>query len=225
MGWRRDAYPLRSGVAMAALLGFGLFLSGCSSTSLNSMTGGLLDSSPSTPSNAGSTADASPPPSNQDLPCPDTAVRTGASTLMVGNTPGQGEPSPLDVRYQGSISRVDRECHTFAGTMHIKVGVEGRIITGPAGGPGSLNVPLRVAIVSEGINPVTVATQLVQVPVTIDSAVGHVTFTYIYPDVSFPLPHPLGKIQNYTVYVGFDPIGAQQKKRPVRRRAAPHRKR
>lgn len=220
MGWKRDARILRSGAATATLLGMGLFLSGCSSTSFSSMTGGLLDSAPSAPSSA--TAVAAPPPSDQDLPCPDTAVRTGAATLIVGNTPGQGEPSPLDVRYQGSISRVDRECHTFAGTMHIKVGVEGRIITGPAGGPGSLNVPLRVAIVREGVNPVTVATQLVEVPVTINSAVDHVTFTQIYPDVSFPLPHPLGAIQNYMVYVGFDPIGAQKK--PVRRRA-PRRKR
>ena len=153
------------------------------------------------------------------MPCPDTGVRTGASTLIVGSTAGQGEPSPLDVRYQGSIVRMARECHVVGRTMHIKVGVEGRIITGPAGGPGTINVPLRVAVVRGGVNPVTIATELVQIPVTVDTATDRVPFTHVYPDVSFPLPQPLGWIDAYTVYVGFDPIGAQQnKKRPARRR-------
>ncbi len=228
MGGKQDAQTLRTGAAIAALLGFSLFLGGCSTSSLSSMTGGLIGSSSSGSGTAGNSGEPGgeggnqSPLANADVPCPDTAVRTGAATLMVGSTPGPGEPSPLDVRYQGSIARVDRECHVFAGMMHIKVGVEGRVITGPAGGPGSLNVPLRVAVVREGVNPVTITTELVQIPVTINNAVDHVPFTQIYPDVAFPLPRPLGVIEDYTVYVGFDPIGAQaKKKRPVHRRRAP----
>jgi hypothetical protein len=223
MAGRRDAQTLQAGAVIAALLGGGLLMGGCSTSSLSSMTGGLIGSSPSD-SNAssapGPAASASPPPVNDDdVPCPDTAVRNGATTLIVGSTAGQGEPSPLDVRYQGSIGRIDRECHVIAGMMHIKVGVEGRVITGPAGGPGNLSVPLRVAVVQEGINPVTITTQLDEVPVTINNMIDHVTFTHIYPDVSFPLPHPLGRLENYKVYIGFDPIGAQQKKRrPPRKR-------
>jgi len=223
MGGKRNAQILRSGAALAVFMGLGLFLGGCSSSSLSSMTGGLLDSSPSTPTApSSSAAGASPSPlANSEIPCPDTAVRTGATTLIVGS--GQGEPSPLEVRYQGNIVRIDRECQVVAGTMHIKVGVEGRVITGPAGGPGSLNVPLRVAVVREGVNPVTIATQIEQVPVTIAPGTGFVTFTHIYPDVAFPLPSPPSAISRYMVYVGFDPIGAQQKKRPVSRRRAPRR--
>ena len=222
MGGKRDGQGLRTGAVLAALLGAGLLLSGCGSTSLNSMTGGLIGSS-SAPTNVGPAAGvggSQAAVTDDDLPCPDTAVRTGASTLMIGSTAGQGEPAPLDVRYQGSVVRMARECHVFAGAMHIKVGVEGRIITGPAGGPGSINVPLRVAVVREGVHPVTIATEIVQVPVTVGEGVSHVTFTHVYPDVSFPLPRPLGWLDNYTVYVGFDPIGTKpQKKRPVRRRA------
>ncbi len=228
MGGKRHAQTLRTGTAVATILGLGLFLGACSSGSLNSMTGGLIGSSPGTSSAPITTGPAAGVGGNQaavtddDVPCPDTAVRTGAATLIVGSTPGQGEPSPLDVRYQGSIVRLARECHVIAGMMHIKVGVEGRVITGPAGAAGSLNVPLRVALVREGINPVTIVTELVQVPVTINNAVDHVTFTHIYPDVAFPLPYPLGVIEDYKVYVGFDPIGAQAKKRrPVHRRRAP----
>jgi hypothetical protein len=226
MGWKRNDRFLRRGGALAALLGLGLFLSGCSSTSLNSMTGGLIGSSSSDAgaAAAGATGNAAPAPDDPDLPCPDTGVLTGASTLIVGTSANGGPPSPLDVRYQGSITRIDRECHVFAGVMHIKVGVQGNVVTGPAGGPGSINVPLRVAVVRQGVSPVTIATQLDEVPVTITSAVDHVTFAHIYPDVSFPLPKPLGIIGDYKVFVGFDAIGAQQKKRPVHRRRAPRRR-
>ncbi len=223
MGSKRNAELLRRGSAVAALVGLGLFLAGCSSTSLSSMTGGLVGSSSS--ADAGAPAAGAPPPRDTDLPCPDTDVLTGASTLIVGRGADGGAPTPLDVRYQGSITRIDRECHVFAGSMHIKVGVEGRVITGPAGAPGTVNVPLRVAVVQAGVNPVTIATQLDEVPVTITSAVGNVPFAHIYPDVSFVLPHPVGKIDDYKIYVGFDAIGAQQKKRPVHhRRRAPRRR-
>lgn len=218
MAGKRNAQTLRTRAAFAALMGLGLFLGGCSSSSLSSVTGGLLDSSPSAPS---APAAGPSPLADSEVPCPDTAVRTGATTLIVGS--GQSEPSPLEVRYQGSIVRIDRECRVVAGTMHIKVGVEGRVIAGPAGGPGSLNVPLRVAVVREGINPVTIATQLNEVPVTVGEGDGNVTFTHIYPDVSFPMPRPIAALSNYMVYVGFDPIGAQQQRRPVSRRRAPRR--
>lgn len=219
---KRYVQSLRTGAGVAALVGMSLFLSGCGSTSLNSMTGGLIGSSPPPPpSTTGPAAGVGATQgslTDDDVPCPDTAVRTGAATLIVGSgAKGEEQPSPLDVRYQGSIVRMARECHVIAGVMHIKVGVEGRVITGPAGGPGALNVPLRVAVVQEGINPVTIATELAQVPVTINNTVEQVPFTHVYQDLSFPLPRPLGKLDNYSIYVGFDPIGTQSK-RPAHRR-------
>ena len=226
MGGNRHARILRTSAGTAALLGMGLLLSGCGSTSLNSMTGGLVGSPPPPPTTTGPAAGVGvnpPAPSDQDLPCPDTAVRTGAATLIVGKTAGQEQPSPLDVQYQGSIVRMARECHVIAGTMHIKVGVEGRIITGPAGGIGNLTVPLRVAVVREGVNPVTITTDLAQIPVAVNNTVDRVAFTHVYPDLAFPLPRPIGALDNYTIYVGFDPIGAQSK-RPARHRRTPRRR-
>ena len=44
---------------------------------------------------------------NADTDCPSVQVRTGAATLMIGSKPGEGEPSALDLRYQGSY-RADR---------------------------------------------------------------------------------------------------------------------
>jgi hypothetical protein len=146
--------------------------------------------------------------------CPDVQIRYGASTLMIGNKPGQGEPAALDVRYQGNILRTARECHLAGNIMTMKVGIEGRIITGPAGGPGNVDVPLRIAVVQEGTNQKTILSKFARETVTINNAVDRVTFTHIDPDISFPLPVPITDISRYIVYVGFDPLGAQPQKRP-----------
>ena len=148
------------------------------------------------------------------------SVRTGAATLMIGSKPGDGEPAALDVRYQGSIIRTARECHVNAGIMTMKVGIEGRVITGPAGGPGTVDVPLRIAVVQEGVNPKAVASKFGRETVTVNNSIDRVIFTHVESDIAFPLPQPLGLIDAYVVYVGFDPLGAQpeKKKPPVKRK-------
>ncbi len=151
-------------------------------------------------------------------------MRNGAATLLIGSKPGDAEPAVLDVRYQGSIIRTARECHVNAGIMTMKVGIEGRIITGPAGGPGTVDVPMRIAVVHEGVNPKTVVSKFAREQVTVNTAVDRITFTHIDPEISFPLPQPEADIDAYVVYVGFDPQGAPQpkvKKKPARQRANP----
>jgi hypothetical protein len=216
---------IRTGASLVVLLGLGVLLGGCGSTSLGGLDSLKTDifgpSSPAPAAAASASADnggqAVAGLTTEDVPCPDVQVRHGASTLIVGNGAAkQGEPSPLDVRYQGSLVQMARECHVHAGVMTMKVGVEGRVITGPAGGAGSLDVPLRVAVVKEGVNPVTITTQEARIPVTINNDVDRVSFTHVYPDISFPLPQPLADIDSYVVYVGFDPLGAEKKK-PARR--------
>ena len=81
---------------------------------------------------------------------PGGQVRIGAETLMVGNEAGRDRTAALDLRYQVSIIRTARECHLAGNVMTMKVGIEGRIIIGPAGGPGEVDVPLRIAVVQEG---------------------------------------------------------------------------
>ena len=156
-----------------------------------------------------------------DVECPTVDVRTGAATLMIGSKPGEGEPSALDLRYQGTIVRTARECRVSAGIMTMKVGIEGRVITGPAGGPGTVDIPLRIAVVQEGINPKTITSKFARIQVGIASAVDRVPFTHVDPDVSFPMPTRAADIDSYVVYVGFDPVGAQQEKKKPAPKAKP----
>jgi hypothetical protein len=196
-----------------------LALGGCGSDrSFLSKSADIFNFSQGPKAEAGQQANAATDLSSSDIECPEVNIRNGASTLMIGSKPGESEPSALDLRYQGTIINTARECHVNSGLMTMKVGVEGRVITGPAGGPGTVDVPVRIAVVQEGVNPKTVASKLSHVQVAVTSNSDRPTFTLVEPDIAFPLPVPVGTIDSYVVYVGFDPLGAQpQKKKPVHR--------
>jgi hypothetical protein len=152
-----------------------------------------------------------------DLPCPEITVRPGAATLAL-NKNSAGEATAMDLRYQGTLVRFARDCKPAAGIMTMKIGIEGRVIVGPAGGPGQVEMPVRLAVVQEGPSPKTVLSKLARISVTVGSD-GSVDFTHIDPDVAFPLPRPIAALDQYVVYVGFDPsAAAPQKPAPRRKR-------
>jgi hypothetical protein len=221
MGGEPNRQASRAGAGAAVLLALALTLAlgGCGSVSTSNMFGSIniFDSSKAT---TGEDANASV----TDVECPAVTVRNGAATLLVGGKPGDSEPAALDIRYQGSIIRTARECHVNAGVMTMKVGIEGRVITGPAGGPGTVDVPLRIAVVHEGINSRTVVSKLSHEQVIVNNAIDRVTFTHVDSDISFPMPPQAADVESYVVYVGFDPQGAPKpaiKKKPAPKRKTP----
>jgi hypothetical protein len=212
---------IRAAQAVSTIGGL-MLLAGCGGGAGTSsyFGGSALDlfntSSKATTANA---AAPSGPEIETDVECPDVKVRNGAATLTIGMNPKEAEPSPLQVRYQGSIVRMARECHVAGGVMTMKVGVEGRVITGPAGGPGNVDVPLRLAVVQEGVSPKTIVSNFGKETVTLSGESDRVNFTHIDSNISFPMPRPAGLIDNYVVYVGFDPLSlAPQKKAPPPRK-------
>jgi hypothetical protein len=141
-------------------------------------------------------------------------IRQGAAALIVR---APGDNSAMSMKYEGTFVRAARQCRVVAGQMIMKVGVEGRIVLGPAGAPGEVNVPLRIAIVDQ--NPTstkTILTKLIEIPVSISSVYDNPTFTHIEDNLSFPLPSPTAKLDHYLVYIGFDPLGAKMQRRPPR---------
>ena len=195
-----------------------LLLAGCGSSSLSSSLSSLnvFDSNKATTGTAADGAAANP----SDIECPSVIVRTGASTLMIGDNSKANESGVMSLRYQGTIIRTARECNVTAGVVTMKVGIEGRIITGPAGGPGTVDVPLRVAVVQNGVTPKPIVSNFGKETVTVGQQVDRVAFTHIDENIVFPLPQPLGLIDSYVVFVGFDPLGAQ----PPKKKPAPHRR-
>jgi hypothetical protein len=146
-----------------------------------------------------------------DVNCPAVEIRRGASTLTIGPP---GDRSAMTLKYQGSFVRAARECSVADGNMVMKVGVEGRVVVGPAGGPGQVDVPLRFAVVQEtptGMRPIV--TKFVIVPVNID-ANGNTLFTHVEEAMIFPVPTPTALLDDYVVYVGFDPVAAEAQAKP-----------
>jgi len=212
---RGDERERGGGRAVVALMG-AVALSGCSgvssitdsSAALGSRFANLFSSA-----KPGVTQPASPTPSAPEVECPGVDIRAGASTLEVAAKSNQ--PTAGDLRYQLSFGQTARECLVQAGTMSIKVGVQGRVILGPMGAPGQINVPLRYAVVREGPEPKTVATKFKRLSVAVPPDQTHVQFIDVEEGLSFPLPSK-SELEAYVVYVGFDEIGDRNEKKPAK---------
>jgi hypothetical protein len=232
-----DANPMRFGgrLSMAALLAVVLLASACSGGS--NLFGGPSASTPApasaaspapAPSSSGSflrddvasffagSSDKSPQPvagATPDVECPYIQIREGASTLTVSTG---GDNAAMSLKYQGTFVRAARQCAVVAGQMVMKVGVEGRIILGPQGGPGQINIPLRIAIVDETPSSTKpILTKLILIPVAISTADDNPIFTHVEDNLAFPLPSS-SDLENYIVYIGFDPLAAQAQEHPAR---------
>lgn len=150
-------------------------------------------------------------PPQEELACPIVDIRNGASTMTVH---APGETVSTNVRYQATIAQTARECAVLGATMTVKVGMQGRLLLGPAGGPGQMDIPVRVALVHEGPDPKTLWTRLTRVPVAIAAGQTNVPFVHVEQDLTIPTPKT-EDVDMYVVYVGFDTQGAELKPKPA----------
>ncbi len=148
--------------------------------------------------------------SESDVLCPPVAIRSGASTYAVG-APGK-EPVGSDLRFQATITRTARECALNGGDITARIGIQGRIIVGPAGAPPTVQVPLRVAVVQGGVSEKTIATKAYQTTVTMGES-GSEPFTLVAEDLTFPAPSA-DVAENYVFYIGFDPQALKPEPKP-----------
>jgi hypothetical protein len=164
-----------------------------------------------------------------NVDCPLIDIREGAGTLTIPSPPPDGANDAMALKYQATFVRAARDCKVVGTQLVMKVGVEGRVIVGPAGGPGEVDVPLRIAVVDQPTSgPTTILTKLIRIPVMVQSTDQGAIFTHIEDNFAFPLPSSAA-LDDYIVYIGFDPIGAEAedkaKLRPaVRLKPKPKRK-
>ncbi len=144
-----------------------------------------------------------------DIDCPFIDIRQGAATLTIPPPPPDGTNEAMSLKYQGIFVRAARDCKLVGNQLVMRVGVEGRIVVGPAGGPGQVDVPLRIAVVdAPTAGSKLIVTRLIRIPVTLGPGDDSKTFTHVEEGLAFPLP-PAGDLDRYIVYIGFDPIGAE----------------
>jgi hypothetical protein len=142
-----------------------------------------------------------PPDGQPDMNCPPVSIRAGASTFAVAE-PGK-QPVGNDLRYQATITKTARDCTRTGSDITARVGIQGRVIAGPAGNPATVEIPMRVAVVQGGVSEKTIATKVYRTTVTMNET-GSVPFSLVAEDLVYPAP--VGAIgDSYIFYIGFDP--------------------
>lgn len=203
--------------AMAAAslaVGCSLLASPASSQSLSDRFKSLFGGKPDEP--APSAAPTGPSEAQVQENCPPVTIRAGASTYAVGAT-GKAATGN-DLRFQATITKTARDCTKAGGEITARIGIQGRVIAGPAGAPASVEIPLRVAVVQGGVSEKVIATKPYRTTVEMSEA-GNVPFTLVADDLVYPIP-PGATGDNYIFYIGFDPqaLAAEAKPKAVKKK-------
>ncbi|MEO0329739.1 MAG: hypothetical protein AAF217_14215, partial [Pseudomonadota bacterium] len=102
------------------------------------------------------------------------------------------------LEFQSTITQTARECNYSPTNLNIRVGVKGRVINGPTGATGTINAPVRIAVVQ---SPNTVLySKLHQMPVTIPEGGSNARFSFVDSAINLPVPER----PNLVIFVGFD---------------------
>lgn len=137
----------------------------------------------------------------RDLGCPTASILDGTAAYRTGDT-----TQARGVAYQAAIFDIARECITQGNTMRIKVGVQGRVVLGEIGKPGTYTIPVRIAVRANGQ---TLTSKLVQVPVNVPATEGQAPFVTVDDTITVPVT-AADPAEQYAVLVGLDPQGARQ---------------
>ncbi len=108
----------------------------------------------------------------------------------------------LAVLYRGELTKAARECVLQPGTVHLKIGFAGRVLLGPKGKAGIVNLPLHLYLTDK--KGKILKNEKVSVPVNIESGKPIGYFSMVK---KMDIPLTDGKSgKDFRVFVGFDKI-------------------
>ena len=130
------------------------------------------------------------------------AQAEAAAAAAQAQTGPNGQPvdpdhDPSKIIYQASISDMTRDCTHANGQLSMKIAVAGRVVPGPMFAPGTITMPIRVAV-QHGNDVLYSQIHQYQVQVTDPSAATQFVFT----DANIVVPEPTA--QDYQAYAGYD---------------------
>src|SRR4051812_732794 len=196
--------------ALSLAVGASDLVSPAAGQSLTDRFKSLFGGKPDDPAqSAPQSGDPGAPTAESDLTCPPIAIRAGASTYAVAAAGKQAVGN--DVRFQVTIGKTARECNLSGAEITARIGIQGRVIAGPAGAPSSVEIPLRIAVVQGGVTEKVIATKAYRTSVGMTED-GSVPFSFVADDLVYPVPTG-GNGDNYVFYIGFDPqaLGSEPK--------------
>ncbi len=200
--------------AVSVGIGCSLLAAPASSQSLGdrfkSLFGGKPDEPAATTPPVGTQAEPQP-----DLNCPPVSIRAGASTYAVA-APGK-QAVGNDLRFQATITKTARDCTKNGGEIIARIGIQGRVIAGPAGAPTSVEIPMRMAVVQGGVTEKVIVTKAYRTTVAMAEDES-VPFSFVADDLVYPVP--AGAVaDSYIFYIGFDPQArAPEKAKPAKKK-------
>jgi hypothetical protein len=137
------------------------------------------------------------------LTCPQILVLDGMAAHRVYTG---SEQTNAAVRYQFSIDDVARECTLQGDKIAIKVGVEGKVLLGPAGSSGNFNVPVKISVIRESDDEPLV-TKFYRADVSLASGQSEGSFTIVSDVMQVPFTQDHAEL-DYSLRVGVDEKGA-----------------
>jgi hypothetical protein len=174
------------------LSGFMLAVAGCQSGDSGSVLG----------SATGTTTDSAAKPAEEKVKesdlrgyCPRVTLRDGTAFFNSYAKGGQDDPAKL--LYQASITNVTRSCKRSDGMVNITVAVAGRVVPGPAGAPGTITMPIRIAVVQ---GETVLYSQLHKHQVAVGDASAATQFVFNDPNISLPEPSQ----RDIQIFAGYD---------------------
>jgi len=180
----------------AALLGSAVMLSACvGSLTGNSSDNNLINKSATQTEIANSAPSAFPIVASE---CPEIRIRPGAESFALYTKGQAGNAKAL--RYQAVIDKESRNCLVSNGLITVKMGVVGRLLTGPQGSNETVNVPLRFAVERDSL---AVFSQKYDIPITITPPSQGEEFIKVVENVAIPF---VGG-EEIIIWVGFDSKG------------------
>jgi hypothetical protein len=146
---------------------------------------------------------------DQEKGCPSLDILENAAGYRGSGSGAQAS----QVSFQASITGTARECIFQGNQMRMRIGVEGRVLLGQNGRPGSFAVPVRI-VVKRRAEVVTQRFTRLNVSVPAGDTQGD--FSYVEENLVVPISD-IDPTAEFDVYVGLDPTG-QQAARQTRRR-------
>lgn len=201
MGWNsRSRTRARRGTdlqtrtfRLATSLAVMAFLAGCQTSGTS---GGLFGGGKKVADNA------PPPPASAEQivrgTCPKVQLRDGTAFYQTYAGGGKKDKDPSKVVTQFALDQTTRQCLFTGSQVVMQIAAAGRVLSGPAGHPGPVVMPIRVAVVNA--DGKVVYSQLTKFPAEIPP--GSQTNQFLFKK---DVPISVDDAQTAQVYVGFDP--------------------
>lgn len=129
--------------------------------------------------------------------CPRVSFREGTTFYRAYTRKGEGDPSKIT--YQSSLADATRSCTISGDQLTVSVFAAGRLLAGPQGKAGDIDLPIRVVVLDKKTQSVLYSELSTQV---VSLSGPNLTAQFVFNDPSVVIP--VGAGGETEVFVGFD---------------------